>query len=68
MWEKYNGDDPDCLILRKKDFMDPSGSPVMNEISKIRAPKVRKASKLLLEALRNPPEWEGISADRVISI
>lgn len=68
MWEKYNGDDPDCLILRKKDFMDPSGSPVMNEISKIRAPKVRKAYKLLLEALRNPPEWEGTSADRVISI
>lgn len=68
MWEKYNGDDPDCLILRKKDFMDPTGSSVMSEIAKIRAPKVRKAYRLLLEALKNNPEWEGTSAEKVKSI
>ena len=68
MWEKYNEDDPDCLILRKKDFMDPSGSPVMKEIGSIRAPKVRKARKLLLEALKNPPEWVGTSAETISAI
>lgn len=68
IWEKYNQDDPDCLIMRKTDFLSPASSAVFSEIAKIRAPKVRKVRSILLQALKEDPEWTGSSARSILAI
>ena len=59
LWDKYNGNDPDCLILRKKDFMNLDASPVFKEISGIRNKKVRKMCNMLEDYLSQSALWEG---------
>ena len=68
LWEKYNGDDPDCLILRKTDFLDPEKSQILSTIASIRSPKIRKLKNLLIKALSNDPEWNDITAAALSSI
>lgn len=68
LWEKYNQDDPDCLIMRKADFLSPSSSPVFGDLAKIRAPKVRKLRAIILQALKEDPQWPSTSAKNTASI
>lgn len=67
LWEKYNGKDPDCLILRKPDFVNPDNSKALEEISKIRNRKVRKMHGLLLDYLSHGPLWDGVDAKTLAS-
>ena len=59
LWDKFNGDDPDCLILRKHDFLNPDISPVFKELSGMRDKRVKKMCTLLREHLSNGPLWDG---------
>lgn len=59
LWDKYNGNDPDCLILRKKDFLNLNVSPAFKEISSMRNKKIKKMCKLLEEYLGHGPLWDG---------
>lgn len=67
MWNKFNADDPDCLILRKDDFTDPNNSPVLKALAAIGNRKVKKLTKLLLDALKKDPLWDGIDPMKIIS-
>ena len=44
LWDKYNGGDPDCLILRKKDFLNLDSSPVFKELTAMRNKKIKRFS------------------------
>lgn len=68
LWDKYNGGDPDCLILRKKDFLNLDISPAFKEISSIRNKKVKKMCNLLKEYLKHGPLWEGASPSVLLSL
>lgn len=58
LWDKYNGEDQDCLILRKKDFRDPRNSMIIGDLLKMRG-KVKSLTNLLIEALSHGPLWPG---------
>lgn len=68
LWDKYNGDDPDCLILRKKDFQDLGNSDIFKELMKIRNKKVRKMCILLKEYLSKDALWDGASPNVLSSL
>lgn len=68
LWEKYNGDDPDCLLFRKSDFINPKGSKVIAELSSRGSKKVRNLTDLLVDALGNDPLWKGCGAQEIRSI
>lgn len=68
LWERFNGNDPDCLILRKKDFLNLDVSPVFSEISSIRNRKIRKMSGLLKEYLTHGPLWDGANPSTLLSL
>ncbi len=68
LWDKYNGNDPDCLILRKKDFLNLDISPVFNELTKIRNKKVKKMCSLLKTYLAHGPLWDGASPSVLSSL
>lgn len=68
LWDKYNGDDPDCLILRKKDFLDLKSSPAFNELLRIRNKKIKKMCKLLEEYLSRDALWDGANPNVLLSL
>lgn len=68
LWVKFNGDDPDCLILRKKDFQDPDKSPVIKELSNMRDKRVKKMCTLLKQHLAHDPLWNGVSSSVLSSL
>lgn len=67
LWDKYNGGDQDCLILRKKDFRDPRNSMAIDDLLRIRG-RVRTLTNLLLEALSHGPLWPGTDPSRITKI
>ena len=67
LWKKFNGDDPDCLILRKPDFLKPSESSVFSELRKTRSRNIKKIVDLLLQYLSKDPLWDGFSLDQIIT-
>lgn len=67
LWKKFNGDDPDCLILRKPDYLKPSESAVFSELKKIRSRNIKKIADVLLQYLSKDPLWDGISLDQIIT-
>lgn len=67
LWEKYNGNDPDCLILRKSDFIHPDASNVLDDIAKIRNRKIRKMHGMLLDYLSHGPLWDGVNPGTLAS-
>ena len=67
LWEKFNGDDPDCLILRKPDYLKPSESAVFSELRKTRSRNIKKIIDLLLQFLSKDPLWDGFSLDQIIT-
>ena len=60
LWKKFNGNDPDCLILRKSDFLRPNESEAIDAIGKIRSKHTRKLLDLLIQSLSRGPLWDGI--------
>lgn len=68
LWDKYNGNDPDCLILRKKDYLNLAISPVFKEISKIRNKKIKKMCKLLEDYLGHGSLWDGANPAILLSL
>ena len=67
LWTKYNKGDQDCLIFRKSDFLDPSRSRVINELTKLRG-KAGQLTELLCDAVRRDPLWEGCDPQRLARI
>ncbi len=68
LWDKFNGGDPDCLILRKKDFTDLGASQAFKELKSMRSRKIKKMCNLLEEYLKHGPLWEGISPSELASL
>ncbi len=68
LWDRFNGDDPDCLILRKHDFLNLDISPVFTELSKLRDKRVKKMCSLLREHLSNDPLWDGANASALSAL
>lgn len=68
LWEKFNAGDPDCLIIRKKDFMNPDISPVMKELKSMRGKKIKKMCGLLEDYLGHGPLWDGTSPSALSSL
>lgn len=68
LWEKYNGSDPDCLIIRKKDFMNLDISPVYKELKSMRSRKIKKLCSLLEDYLSHGPLWDGASPSTLASL
>ncbi len=66
-WAKYNKNDQDCLIFRRSDFTDPSGSGVLSELLQIRG-RIKKLTSLLIEALSHDPLWDGINPENIAKI
>ncbi|MEM0156719.1 MAG: hypothetical protein QXN26_01470 [Thermoplasmataceae archaeon] len=66
LWKKFNADDPDCLILRKPDYLKPSESAVISELRKTRSRNIKKLIDLLLDYLSRDPLWDGFSLDQII--
>ncbi len=66
LWKKFNADDPDCLILRKPDYLKPSESAVVTELRKTRSRNLKKIIDLLLDYLSKDPLWDGFSLDQII--
>ncbi len=66
LWKKFNGNDPDCLILRKPDFLRPKESEVIEAIGKIRSKHTRKLLDLMLQALSKDPLWDGIDPSSLV--
>ena len=60
LWKKFNGNDPDCLILRKSDFLKPNESEAIEAIGRIRSKHTRKLLDLLIQSLSKDPLWQGI--------
>ncbi len=67
LWTKYNKGDQDCLIFRKSDFLDPSRSRVINELTKTRG-RAGQLTELLCDAVRRDPLWEGCDPQRLARI
>ncbi len=61
LWDKYNGGDPDCLILRKKDFMNLDISQAFKDLKSMRSRKIKKMCSLLEEYLKHGPLWDGVT-------
>lgn len=68
MWKKYNGDDPDCLIMRKEDFKDPDHSEVIKALSTSGGRKVKKLTKLMVQSIGKSPLWDGNEPLKLISL
>ena len=66
-WAKYNKNDQDCLIFRRSDFTDPSGSAVLSELLQIRG-RIKKLARLLIEAVSHDPLWDGINPENIAKI
>ncbi len=67
LWTRYNRGDQDCLLFRKTDFLMPEKSPLINELLSKKG-RVRKLTKLLIEALNKDPLWDGIDPDKLAKI
>ena len=68
MWEKYNQNDPDCLILRKKDFLDLSNSEAFGVMMKTRNKSVKRLGAMLEDYLSRGPLWEEASPRDILSL
>ena len=68
LWDKYNGGDPDCLILRKKDFLNPDLSQVLKELKAMRNKKIKKMCSILEDYLSHGPLWDGASPSMLASL
>lgn len=66
LW-KYNGDDGDKLILDVRDFMEPSKSPIIEEMKKVGG-KTKKLAELLVQACGKDPLWDGTDPDKIKSL
>ena len=67
-WKKFNGNDPDCLILRKSDFLKPDKSEAFSAIKGIRNRKIRNLCEKLEDYLVHGPLWDGFKpSDLIIS-
>ncbi len=68
MWEKYNQNDPDCLILRKKDFLDLNNSEAYGVMMKTRNKSVKRLGAMLEDYLSRGPLWDGASPHDILSL
>ena len=68
LWEKYNGGDPDCLILRKKDFLNLDISPVYKELTAMKNKKIKKLCGILEDYLAHGPLWDGVNPSMLASL
>ncbi|MDS0257222.1 hypothetical protein ApAK_05990 [Thermoplasmatales archaeon AK] len=68
LWDKFNDDDPDCLILRKKDFLNLKGSIAFNEATRGRSRRLKQLGNLLIQAVQQDPMWDGSSPGNLLSI
>ena len=68
LWEKYNGGDPDCLILRMKDFLNLDSSPVFKELTAMRNKKIKKMCGMLKDYLTHGPLWDGVNPSTLASL
>lgn len=68
LWKKFNGDDPDCLIMRKEDFRDPDNSPVVKALTTAGGRKVKKLTKLMIQALQKDPLWDGTEPLKIMGL
>lgn len=68
LWKKYNGDDPDCLIMRKEDFKDPDHSEVIKALSTAGGRKVKKLTKLMVKSIGENPLWDGTEPLKLMSL
>lgn len=50
----YNGDDPEALIFRKSDFLDPDSSPVFKALTKNQ--RIRRPVSMIRTALERGPD------------
>ncbi len=67
MWGRYNRGDQDCLLFRKSDFLIPDRSPLIKDLLDKKG-RIRKLTKLLVEALEHDPLWDGIDPDKLAKI
>lgn len=68
LWDKYNGSDPDCLIIRKKDFLNLSVSQVFKDLKGMRNKKVKKMCSFLEDYLSHGPLWDGANPGVLTSL
>lgn len=66
LWE-YNGGDGDKLIFSVSDFNDPDQSELFKDLQKIGG-KTQKLTKLIKEALKEDPLWQGSSPAKIKSL
>jgi serine/threonine protein kinase len=67
LWDRYNRGDQDCLLFRKRDFLMPDTSPLIAELLAKKG-RIRKLTKLLVEALQHDPLWDGIDPEKLAKI
>lgn len=60
LWKRFNNNDPDCLILRKTDFLKPEDSEALQVMGKIRSKNIRKLLEFLNKSLKMDPLWSGL--------
>ncbi|MEM3676399.1 MAG: protein kinase family protein, partial [Thermoplasmataceae archaeon] len=68
LWERFNDDDPDCLILRRKDFQNLKGSIAFNEATRTRSRRLKTLGNLLIQAVQHDPMWDGSAPGNLLSI
>lgn len=68
LWEKYNSGDPDCLIIRKKDFLNPDISQVFKDLKSMRGKKIKKLCSILEDYLSHGPLWDGVTPSALASL
>ncbi len=67
LWSKYNKGDQDCLIFRKDDFVDPSHSGVINDLTHMKG-RVGALTGLLNDAISHDPLWQGADPQAVAKL
>ncbi|MGC8514601.1 MAG: hypothetical protein ACP5OC_00510 [Thermoplasmata archaeon] len=67
LWSRYNRGDQDCLLFRKTDFIFSDRSPLITELLAKKG-RIRKLTKLLVDALKHDPLWDGIDPDKLAKI
>jgi hypothetical protein len=67
LWSRYNRGDQDCLLFRKTDFLTPDRSQLITELLGKKG-RIRKLTKLLVEALQHDPLWDGIDPEKIAKI
>jgi Ca2+/Na+ antiporter len=67
LWDRYNRGDQDCLLFRKRDFLMPDTSPLIAELLAKKG-RIRKLTKLLVEALQHDPLWDVIDPEKLAKI